>query len=74
MKKILFVLSVVTFYPLVVLVYFIDRMILLPVFWKNSPSLDKWTEDVTGIAVALIRVAMIGVFVLLIKLIQWYVF
>ena len=51
-------LTILTF-PIIVSIYFLDRVILLPLFWLPSEPMGKWLESGKSAVMSLMRVVVV---------------
>jgi hypothetical protein len=62
------VIVAVTLFPVIILVFFLDRGITAPMFWLDNIRIKYWLEQPKEIASSLLRCLALGILLLITSL------
>ena len=65
------ILTILTF-PIVLALYFTDRVITTPLFWLHQEPMQKWLESAQSVTTSFIRVLVVGLLITIIALLKTF--
>ena len=57
--------------PFATILFFLDRIVLVLIFWMEGPSIKDYFKQMNNITMAIYRVAGISIIISIILLIRW---
>ena len=53
--------------------YFIDRIIMIPLFWMDTKRMSKWIDDSQNVMMSMLRLLVVGTLYAIYSLIQLWI-